>query len=132
MVFQNKLSDKELNIPPTCFPKLKFTYFVFKLSGIKYYLKDLHPHDALDSHNIFRFFNKMDVIVALKLAKIFRRLIAGGSFPVLGITTNITPILKDRSPFQFPLDYRHISITPIIFKVYEKLISRRIYKLLYK
>ena len=26
-VFQKKQSDQELNLPPTCFPKPKFTYF---------------------------------------------------------------------------------------------------------
>ena len=52
-VSQNKQSYHKLNLPPICFPKPKFTYFVFKPSEIKYYLKDLNPHDGLDPHNIF-------------------------------------------------------------------------------
>ena len=63
-----------------------------------------------------------------KLAKIFRVLIAAGSFPVLFRIANITPILNDNFPSQFPLDYRSIAITPIISKVYEDLISRWLYK----
>ena len=47
------LSDQEYNVPPTCFPKPKFTYFSFKLSEIKYYLKELNPYGGLDHHNIF-------------------------------------------------------------------------------
>ena len=70
----------------------------------------------------------MAVILAPKLAKIFHGLIATGNFLALGRTANITPIPKGTSPSQFPLDYRPISITPIISKVYEKLISRRLYK----
>ena len=35
---------------------------------------------------------------------------------------------KGSSPSQFPSDYRLISITPIISKIYEKLISRRLFK----
>ena len=44
------------------------------------------------------------------------------------LTANITPIPKVTSPSQFPLDYRPISITPIISKFYEKLILRWLYK----
>ena len=62
-------------------------------------------------------------ILLLFIVKIFRGLIATGSFPALWRTTNITPIPKGTSPSQFPLDYRPISITPIISKVYEKLES---------
>ena len=77
----------------------------------------------MDPHNIFLLFlNKFVVILAPKLAKGFRGLIAAGNFPVLWRTAKITPISKDSSPCQFPLDYRPISITPIIGKVYEKLI----------
>ena len=79
---------------------------------------------GLDPHNIFPLFlNKMSIILALKLAKIFRGLIAAGSFPALWRRAKITPIPKGTSPSKFPLDYRPISITPIIFKFYKKLIS---------
>ena len=62
-VFQNKLSDQVLNFPLTRFPNNKFTYFAFKTSVIKYYLKDLNPHGDLDPHTIFPFFlNKMLVV----------------------------------------------------------------------
>ena len=48
--------------------------------------------------------NKMAVILAPKLAKIFHGLIATGSFPALWRTANITPIPKGNSFSQFPLD----------------------------
>ena len=47
-VFQNKQSDQELNLSQNCFPKPELVYFAFKLSEIKYYLKDLKPHSGLD------------------------------------------------------------------------------------
>ena len=72
--------------------------------------------------------NKIAVFSVTILAKIFRHLIAAGSFLVLWKTANITPKPKSNYPSQFPLDYRSISITPIISKVYEKQKSRRIYK----
>ena len=68
--------------------------------------------------------NKMAVILALKLEKIFCGLNAASSFSALWRTANIT---KGSSP-QFSLGYRPISITPTISKVYEKLISRMLYK----
>ena len=96
-------SDQKLNLPPTCFPKPKFTYFAFKSSEIKYYLKDLNPHGGLDPHNIFPLFlNKMAVILAHKLAKIFCGLIAAGSLPALWRKADITAILKGNSPSQLP------------------------------
>ena len=52
-VFQNKQSDQNLNLPQTCFSKPKFTYFAFKLSEMKYYLKDLNSNGGLNPHSIF-------------------------------------------------------------------------------
>ena len=79
------------------------------VSGLKY----INLYGCLDPHNIFPLFlNKMAVIIAPKLAKNFRGLIATGSFPSLWRTGNITPIPKATSPSQFPLDYRPISIPP--------------------
>ena len=66
--------------------------------------------------------------LASKLAKIFRSVITADGFPSLWRTANITTILNGRSPSQFHLNFRPVSITPIISKVYEKLISRRLYK----
>ena len=84
IVFQNKQSDQELNLPPTCFLKPKFTYFAFKSSEIKYWLKDLNPHGYMDPHNIFPLFlNMVAVILAIELVKIFGGLIATGSFPAV-------------------------------------------------
>ena len=68
--------------------------------------------------------NKIDIL----LAKIFCGLIAADSFPVLWGTANITSIHKGSSTSQFLLDYRPISTKPIISKVYENLIFRRLYK----
>ena len=65
--------------------------------------------------------------LAPKLAKIFRGLLKVGSFPACWRIADITPIPKGSSPTQFPSDYRPISITPVISKIFERLISRRLY-----
>ena len=57
----------------------------------------------------------MTIFLATKLEKIFRGLIAAGSFPVRWRTA------KGSSPSQFHLDYRPIFITAIISNVYKNL-----------
>ena len=91
IVFQNKKSDQDLNYPPTYFPNPKFTYFDFKFSQIKYYLKDLNPHGGLDPHSIFPLFlNKMAVILAVlhtagKLPEEIKGKMLRGSKPPWGL-----------------------------------------------
>ena len=127
--FQKKQCGQVLTLPPTCFPQPKFTRFAFKSSELKYYLSDLDSLGGLDPNNIFPLFLvKIAKQLAPKLACIFRRLLASGSFPELWRSANVTPIPKGSSPTQFPSDYRPISITPILSKIYEKLIYRRLYK----
>ena len=47
IVFQNKQSDQVFNLPPTCFPNPKITYFALKLAEIKYSQKDLIFYGSL-------------------------------------------------------------------------------------
>ena len=72
----------------------------------------------------------MTAFLASKLAKILCGQIVSINFPILWRTDNITPIPKGNFNSQFPLDYRSILITPIIYKVYEKLIFQMLYKLI--
>ena len=72
------------------------------------------------------FLKKTADIVSPKLAKIFHDLLTSGSFPKSLRTANVTPIPKGSTPTQSPLEYRPISITPIISKIFEKFIERRL------
>ena len=128
-IFQRKQCDQKLDLPSTCFPDTKLKYFAFKSSEIRYYLMELDSSGGSDPDNIFPLFLKKTAdIVSPKLAKIFRDLLTSGSFPKPWRTANVTPIPKGSTPTQFPLEYRPISITPIISKIFEKLIARRLYK----
>ena len=128
-VFQKKQSDQELTLPPTCFPCPKFTFFVFKSRELRYYLNDLDSLGGSDPDGIFpRFLKKISKQLAPKLAKIFRDLLSAGHFPESWRSANVTPIPKGSSPTQFPLEYRPISITPILSKVFEKLVAKRLSK----
>ena len=65
------------------------------------------------------FLKKTAVVLAPRLAVVFRRLLLLGCFPVCWIVANVTPIPK--SPPSSASNYRLISLTPILSKVFERL-----------
>ena len=132
-VFLSKQSNQRLDLPPTCFPSEDFCYFAFKSSEIKYLLNDLDSFGGIDPNGIFPFFlTKVADQLSPKIATIFRRLLMNGEFPSCWRFANITPIPKGTSPTQFSSDYRPISITPVLSKIYEKLLVKRLYKFVSK
>ena len=68
------------------------------------------------------FLKKTAVVLAPRLAVIFRRLLRLGSFPVCWRVANVTPIPKGPPSFSAS-NYRPISLTPILSKVFERLVS---------
>ena len=60
--------------------------------------------------------------MAPKLSVIFRKLLRSGSFPACWRTANVTPVPKG-PPSPDVADYRPISITPVLSKVFEKLVA---------
>ena len=71
------------------------------------------------------FFNKTSEVLAPRLAVVFRRLLRLGSFPVCWRVANITPIPKG-PPSSSASNYQPISLTPILSKVFERLVSVRL------
>ena len=127
--FLSKQSDWEPNLPDTCHPEPKITNIIFRSSLLRKYLNDLDSHGGVDPNGIFPLFlKKISNLLAPKLARIFRILIRLGSFPKVWRTANVTPIPKGTSPSPFPIEYRPISLTPILSKIYERLIFERLYK----
>ena len=78
--------------------------------------------DPLDAFPLF--LKKVAGIIAPKLSIIFRRLMRLGSFPECWRSANVTVIAKG-APSPDTENYRAISITPILSKVYEKLVLTR-------
>ena len=64
-------------------------------------------------------------IIASKESIIFRNLIRLGSFPECWLSANVTAIPKS-APSPDRENYRTISITPILSKVYENLVSHKL------
>ena len=64
-------------------------------------------------------------VLATRLSVVFRRLLHVGSFPACWRVANVTPVPKG-PPSSSVANYRPISITPILSKVYERLVSVRL------
>ena len=65
------------------------------------------------------------MVLAPRLAEVFRRLLLLGSFPVCWRVANATPISKGPPSSSAP-NYRPISLTPILLKVFERLVLVRL------
>ena len=63
-------------------------------------------------------------VLAPRLSVVFRRLVRLGSFPACWRQANVTPIPKG-PPSSSVANYRPISITPVLSKVFERLVSVR-------
>ena len=128
-VFQSKQCYQNLDLPLMCFPSEDLRYFAFKSSEIKYLLNNLDSFGGVDPNGIFPLFLKnIAKQLSPKIATIFRNLLMNGEFPLCWRSANISPIPKGTSPTQYPSEYRPISITPVLSKIYEKLIVRRLSK----
>ena len=125
--FKAKQSDQVLDLPPTCFPQPSITSFAFRSSKVLSLLSDLDSQGGTDPNDIFPLFLKETRhVLAPKLSVIFRKLIRSGDFPEVWREANVTPIPKSSSPSVHPEDFRPISITPCLSKIYEKLICHRL------
>ena len=71
------------------------------------------------------FLKKTAVVLAPRLAGVFRRLLRLGSFLVCWRVANVTPIPKG-PPSSSASNYRPISLKPILSKVFELLVSVRL------
>ena len=126
--FDGKQSRDVINLPPTCHPSPKLTSLAFKAKEVIHILSKLDARGGIDPTGFFPLiFKRLSNVFAPKLSALFRTLVRNGSFPDSWRTANIVPIPKCSSP-SLPSDYRPISITPVLSKVFEKLLVVRLNK----
>ena len=126
-VFDRKQSNEKLTMPDSCFPEAKLNSLAFRAREIKDLLLDLDAYGGVDPNGIFPLFLKNNAdYLAPKLAVIFRKLVRRGSFCRCWRIGDITPLCKCGSGSSCPSDYRPISITPILSKVFERLLAKRL------
>ena len=89
-------------------------------------LLDLDLYGGTDTLRLFPLFLKKTAdVMAPRLSVVFRRLVRLGSFPACRRQANITPIPKG-PPSSSVANYRPISITSLLSKVFERLVSVRL------
>ena len=99
----------------------------FRSSELKFLLDDLDSYGGMDPNGLFPlFFKKISDLIAPKLAVVFRILIKSGTFPLCWRSANVTPLPKGSPNSTLPSEYRPISITPILSKVFERLLAKRL------
>ena len=126
-VFDSKQSDSEVTLPHSCVPEPKLKSFAFRSSEVKTLLDELDSYGSAHQRGFFPlFFKKVSNLIAPKLCVIFRILIQRGSFPLCWRNANVTPIPKGVSATPLPQEYRPISITRILSKVFERLLAKRL------
>ena len=87
---------------------------------------DSDPCGGTDPWGIFPIFLKRIAdVMAPRLSVVFRRLVRMGSFPACFRQANVTPIPKS-PPSSTVANYRPISITSVLSKVFEQMVSVRL------
>ena len=87
---------------------------------------DLDPYGGTDPLGMFDLFLKRTAdVMAPHLRVVFRRLVCLGSFQACWRQANVTPIPKG-PPSSSVANYRPISITSVLSKVFERLVSVRL------
>ena len=124
--FDEKQNRDRVPILQGCFPEEKFSKFAFRSGELRKILLCLDSNGGTDPSGVFPLvLKKVAGVMAVPLASVFRIMLQRGSFPLCWRVAHVTPVLKSpNSPFV--KEYRPISITPILSKVYEKLVASRL------
>ena len=86
---------------------------------------DFYPYGGTDRLGMFPLFHKRTAdVMDPHLNVVFRWLVRLGSFPACWRQANVTPIPKG-PPSSSVANYRPISITSVLSKVFERLVSVR-------
>ena len=125
--FNSKQSREDIQLPQSCHPFPSFNTFAFRSAEIKFLLSNLDEYGGTDPNGLFPLILKrLSSQLAPKLAVIFRILVRRGSFSECWRSGNITPIPKGSSSSPSPNEYRPITITPILSKIFERLLAKRL------
>ena len=127
--FDSKQCREQFVTLLSCFPQSRCNSLVLRTSVLLRLLLDLDTYGVLILWVFPLFLKKVEDNIAPELSIVFRRPIRLGSFPECWQSANVTAIPKDapsKAPSFDSENYRPISITPILYKVYEKLVSHKL------
>ena len=124
--FHAKQSRVSVDLPLTCHPFPRLTSFAFRSNEVRNLLLDFDLYGGSDPLGIFHLcLKKTADVLALRLSVMFLRLVRLGTFPACWKQANVTHIPKC-PPSSSVANYRPISITSVLSKVFERLLSVRL------
>ena len=124
--FQSKQSREDVCLPSTCHPKPELSSVAFRSSELYRLLLELSSYGGVDPSGMFPLLLKKTAgVLAKPLAAVFRHMLRKGIFPECWRKAKITPIPKGPVS-SVGEQYRPISITSVLSKVYEKLAAVRL------
>ena len=124
--FDGKQSRESVALPLTCHPHSRLCNFAFRSREIKQLLLELDAYGGVDPLGFFPlFFRELASVIPAKLSTVFRRLLREGCFPSQWCCANVTPVPKGPVS-SLPAGFRPISITPVLSKVFERLLASRL------
>ena len=123
--FDSKQSRESIVLPASCPNAPMFKGIAFRSRELEELLGALDSYGGVDPTGLFPlFFKESASVLAPGLSRVFRRLLRLGQFPGQWRVADITPIPK--GPISALVSgYRPISITPILSKVFERLVASR-------
>ena len=123
--FDSEQFREAVALPLTCHPSPSLTALAFRSSKVRRLLTDLDPYGGTDPLGVLPLLLKRTAdVMAQRFNVVFRRLVGMGSFPACWRQANVTPTPK--GPTSSSVDnYRPISITLVLSKVFERLVSVR-------
>ena len=125
LILMERSCRDPVDLPSTCHPLPSLTTLAIRSREVKRLLLDLDSYGGADPLGMFPLFlKKTAMVLGPRLAVVFRRLLRLGSFPVCWRVGNVTPIPKG-PPSSSASYYRPISLTPILSRLFEQLVSVR-------
>ena len=122
-----KQSNNSLSMPQSCFPEAQLSTFTFRSGEAKKLLLELDSYGGAGPDIIFPlFFIKTANYLAPMISTVLRKLVRLGGFSMCWRAGNITPVSKSGSAIFYLSDYRPINITPVLYKVFERLLIKRL------
>ena len=121
--FDSKQFREAVDLSLTCHLPPSLITFTFRSSEVRCLLLDLDPYGGTETWGMFSLLLKRTAdVMAPGLSGVFRRLVRLDSFPACWRQANVTQIPKG-PPYSSVANYRPISITSVLSKVFARLVS---------